>query len=213
MAQYGVAPTKTNLIRLKIDAQFAQEGHTLLEQKREILTAELMGLVDKAKDIQKQLDGMLAHAYTALHHGVITQGHRSLASIGLAVNTEWEASVSQRKIMGVAVPVINARHREYTPFFSVGNTTFWIDETIHRFKECVLLIAKFTEIKISVLRLAREVNKTLRRVNALEKICLPDYKETIKYIEESLEEEERAQFSLLKLIKTRMESKKGRSHS
>ena len=135
-------------------------------------------------------------------------GHQEVTNHALAVNTQWQITLSSRKIMGISVPILQTKQHEHTPFFSSSTSVIWLDETIKRFKQCVDCISKFTEAKISILRIAREVHKTLRRVNALEKICLPDYKETLQYIEDALEEEERSGFAVLKLIKSRLEKKR-----
>ena len=66
MPRYKVIPTKTNLMRLKRDSAFAQEGYELLEQKRQILVVELMGLIDKAADAQETVEKALAEAFASL---------------------------------------------------------------------------------------------------------------------------------------------------
>ena len=76
------------------------------------------------------------------------------------------------------------------------------------FKEALKLLGKLSELKISVLRLANEVKKTIRKVNALEKIAIPDLKETVHYIQSRLEENERDMFTLMKLVKENLEHKK-----
>ena len=75
--------------------------------------------------------------------------------------------------------------------------------------EVLQLLGTLAEARISLMRLSREVGKTIRRVNALEKIFIPDYDETLKYIEMALEESEREAFFVLKLVKDRLSRKKG----
>ncbi len=89
----------------------------------------------------------------------------------------------------------------------MGNS-FWIDSALSFFKEVLQLLGKLAELKISVLRLANEVKKTIRKVNALEKIAIPDLKETVHYIESRLEENERDMFVLMKMVKENLERKK-----
>ena len=76
------------------------------------------------------------------------------------------------------------------------------------FKSALQLLGKLAELKISVLRLANEVRKTIRKVNALEKIAIPDLEETVAYIESRLEENERDMFTLMKMVKERLEVKR-----
>ena len=87
-------------------------------------------------------------------------------------------------------------------------TSFWIDSALEDYKSVLKVMGKLAELKISIMRLAREVKKTIRKVNALEKIAIPELKETVKYIENRLEENERDMIILLKMVKTRLEKKK-----
>jgi V/A-type H+-transporting ATPase subunit D len=95
------------------------------------------------------------------------------------------------------------------PYYGPRATSVWTDEAVGRFKNAITAIGRLAESRISLVRLAREIQKTIRRVNALEKIFIPDYKETIKYIEDSLEEGEREAFFILKLVKGRLEARRG----
>lgn len=208
MARYKVAPTKTSLFRLKREQEFAQQGYQLLEQKREILVAELMSLIDMAADTQKKADEALARAYHALEQSVIKMGRVKVESASLAVNLSTDISARQRAIIGVDVPVLDVRFIDNPPYYSLKDTSFWIDETVECFKKVLTLLGDLTEVKITVLRIAKEVSKTIRRVNALEKIYLPDYNDTIKYITDVLDEQDRETFFVLKLIKSRFERKR-----
>ena len=87
-------------------------------------------------------------------------------------------------------------------------TSFWIDNALNDFKEVLQLMGRLAELKISIMRLAREVRKTIRKVNALEKIAIPELAESVKNIQNRLEENERDMFILMKMIKRRLENKK-----
>ncbi len=208
MARYTVAPTKTNLMRLRRDFAFAREGHELLEQKREILINELIALMDRAKQIQAETDEAFAKAYDALMKAVVRMGRKRVESAADAVNIKTTLRLSERRIMGVAVPVIDATFDDNPPYYSPGDTSFWLDETIQNFREILKMLGKLAQTFISVMNLTQEVKKTIRRVNALEKIALPDFGETIKYIEDALEESEREALFTLKLVKARLEKKR-----
>ncbi len=211
MARYSVTPTKTNLIKLRREYAFASEGHDLLEQKREILINELMVVMDRAKQIQAETDEAFRKAYDALIKAVVKMGRKRVESAADAVNIKTNLRISERRIMGVAVPIIDTTFEDNPPYYSPGDTSFWLDETIQNFRDILKMLGKLAETFISVMNLTREVKKTIRRVNALEKIALPDFDETIKYIQGALEENERETFFTLKLVKSRLEKKrKGR---
>ncbi|MBN2029234.1 V-type ATP synthase subunit D [bacterium] len=209
MARYKVIPTKTNLLRLKRDISFAQEGYDLLEQKRKILVVELMGLMDKTADAREKVDNALAEAFAALQNAILMMGKKTVMNVAPAVNIDSDITIQMRRLMGVNLPIVDIKTKEIAPYFSLEQTSFWIDETIDRFKVLLNDLGKLAEFQISLMRIADEVQKTMRRVNALDKIALPDYRESIKYIEDTLEENERETFALLKLIKEQLEKKKG----
>jgi V/A-type H+-transporting ATPase subunit D len=208
MPKLNFAPTKTNLLRLKSDLKFAQQGHELLDQKRNILIAELLALVDQTVDFQDRVDKSLSKAYDALQEAVLDMGKLKVQYLTEAVHIETDITVSSRKIMGISLPVIETSFKEYAPHYSPVGTIFWIDSSLNFFKETLKLLGKLSELKISVLRLANEVKKTIRKVNALEKIAIPDLQEVVQYIQSRLEENERDMFVLMKMVKKNLEKKK-----
>lgn len=211
MAQLNYAPTKTNLLRLRNDLKFAQQGYELLDQKRNILIIELLALVDQTVDHQSRVENALAKAYKALEETVFDMGKLKVQYLTGAVNISTDITVKSRRVMGVILPVIETEFREHSPHYSPMGTSFWIDSSLSFFKEVLHLLGKLSELKISVLRLANEVKKTIRKVNALEKIAIPDLKETVHYIEGRLEENERDMVILMKMVKENLEKKRSQS--
>lgn len=209
MARYKIVPTKSNLIKLKRELSFAQEGYDLLDQKRQILIVELMGLVDKTTDAQENVENQIAKAFKSLQKAVITMGRSNVYELVSAIQINYDISINMRRIMGVNIPKLDTEVDDKPPYFSLSNTSYWIDETITDFKELLNMLGKLSELRISLMRIADEVRKTMRRVNALEKIAIPDYKESVKYIEDILEENERETFAMLKIVKRMLEKKRG----
>ncbi|MGB2865369.1 MAG: V-type ATP synthase subunit D [Sedimentisphaerales bacterium] len=210
MAQLNYAPTKTNLLRLRNDLKFAQQGYELLDQKRNILIIELLALVDQTVDFQSRVENMLTKAYKALEETVFDMGKLKVQYLTGAVHITTDITIRTRRVMGVSLPVIETQFKEHSPYYSPMGTSFWIDSSLYFFKEVLKLLGKLSELKISVLRLANEVKKTMRKVNALEKIAIPDMKETVHYIESRLEENERDMVILMKMVKGNLEKKRRR---
>jgi V/A-type H+-transporting ATPase subunit D len=208
MPQLNCAPTKTNLLRLKSDLKFAQQGYELLDQKRNILIIELLSLVDQTADHQSRVENALAEAYKALEEAVFDMGKLKVQYLTGAVNISTDITVRARRVMGVSLPVVETEFAEHSPYFSPMGTTYWIDSALQAFKEALRLLGKLSELKISVLRLANEVKRTIRKVNALEKIAIPDLRETLHYIEGRLEENERDMFTLMKMVKRNLDAKR-----
>jgi len=210
VAKYEIAPTKTNLMRIRRDLGFASEGWELLDQKRKILVVELMGLIDRAVNAQEEVEVKLKEAFNALDQAMLRMGRREVNLIALGMNIKSKVVFSEKRVMGVSLPRVRVEFEDRSPYFAAAESSIWIDETIGRFREVLQLLGNLAEARISLMRLSREVAKTIRRVNALEKIFIPDYEETLKYIEAAIEESEREAFFVLKLIKDRLRGGKGK---
>ncbi len=207
MAARNLAPTKTNLINLRKELGFARLGYELLDQKRNILIIELLNLVDQVVDYDQRVAAALRAAYAELEEAVLRMGRLSIRSAGKAVNLATEISITQRRVMGVRLPVVTTEFTDNPPYFSPANTSFRADLALKRFSEALEIIGKLAELKISIVRLAAEVRKTIRKVNALEKIAIPELHETVKNIQDRLEENDRDMFVLMKMVKSRLERK------
>ncbi|MEI6634101.1 MAG: V-type ATP synthase subunit D [Chlamydiota bacterium] len=204
MARSAIAPTKSNLIKTKTSLAFAREGHELLTKKRDILVAELLGLMAAATNAQRILDEELAGAYAALEEAMLAIGVRGVREASWAVGITVETRITERRVMGVNLPTVRSTPRGAPPFYAHRPTSFWLDEAQRRFAVVLKRLDDLAGMRISVIRLAREVKKSIRRVNALEKIYIPDYSDVLKYILDALEESDREAFFILKLIKARL---------
>ncbi len=183
MARFEVAPTKTNLLSLKQNLNFAREGHGLLGQKRDILIAELLGMIDTAAEIQERIDKLLAQAYILLDRAIMMHGKITLESLAQTIPIKTQVSLSSRTVMGVNLPLVDVFINEKKPYYSFMHTDISLDTALFKFREILDILGRLAQTRISVLRLAEEAQKTMRRVNALEKIYLPDYEESINYIQ------------------------------
>jgi len=201
----NVAPTKTNLLRTRQELEFARLGHELLDQKRNILVIELLNLVDQAVDFQERVVKALEEAYRTLEQAVLRMGKLRVSNLASAVNIRAEIELKTRRVMGVRLPVVETSFTEHPPYYSPLGTSFWIDNSLEEFKEALQLMGRLAELKISIIRLAAEVRKTIRKVNALEKIAIPDLEQTVSFIQNRLEENERDMFVLMKMVKRRLE--------
>jgi len=203
-----VAPTKSNLLKIKDELSFARQGYELLDQKRNILVLELLNLVDQTEAFQKQIEETLNLAYHSLEETTLRMGWRKTASLSGAVNVSAGIKLSQRKVMGVSLPVVDTDFTDREPHFSPVGTSVYVDETVEHFKEALKQMGHLAELKVSISRLALEVKKTIRKVNALEKIAIPELNETLAMIRNRLEEQERENLMLLKSVKSRLEKRR-----
>jgi V/A-type H+-transporting ATPase subunit D len=202
-----IAPTKSNFLKVKDELKFARQGYELLDQKRNILVMELLNLVDQTEAFQTRVEEALNLAYRNLEEAVLRMGKRRVTSLSESINVTSEIKLGKRKVMGVQLPVVNTEFSGVGPFFSPVGTSSYVDEGIRLFQEALKEMGHLSELKISIMRLAREVKKTIRKVNALEKIAIPDLEESLKSISDRLEEQERENMMLLKSVKARLEAR------
>lgn len=204
MAKLNVAPTKSNLLSLKRQLVFAEEGYDLLEQKRQILIFELMSRLTRAQEVEDDVAKLLRRAYAALREATLDSGSDNLDSAALGVKTGPELNLSGQHLMGMRIPRIAAQIPPADAPFGVGGTSANTDVTMLRFVELLPKLAELAELQNAVMRLARELRKTQRRCNALSKIFIPTYRQTIVYIGGTLEERERESLTILKMIRDRL---------
>jgi len=204
MSTINVAPTRTNLIRVKKDLQFAREGYEILDRKREVLTTELVRVAHEADVLQKEVWKILDMAYRALEKAQLTLGSDNVEWAALAANKTVDVHLKLRGIMGVAIPVIEARGEPQKMLYSLSGTNAALDEASAAFREVLIKTPQLSMLVTTVWRLAGELRKTQRRVNALQHIFIPAYEETVAFIVSSLEEREREETFRLKWLKTKM---------
>jgi V/A-type H+-transporting ATPase subunit D len=204
MPTINVAPTRTNLIRIKKELRFAREGYEILDRKREVLTTELVRVAHEADVIQKEVWKLLETAYRALEKARLTLGSDHVEWAALAANKTVDIHIKLRGIMGVAIPVIEARGEPPEMLYSLSGTNAALDEASAAFREVLIRTPQLSMLVTTVWRLAGELRKTQRRVNALQHIFIPAYEETVAFIVSSLEEREREEIFRLKWLKTKM---------
>ncbi len=204
----NVAPTKSNLLKLKEELSFAKLGRELLDQKRSILVTELMTLVDQAAAMDDKMAAELSVAFAALEDAVLGMGKLKVGSVASAIDIRSAIQLRQRKIMGVGVPIVDTTVIDKAPYYSPMDTSPRLDAAAKEFRDALRLMGKLAELKVSIMRLAAEVKRTIRKVNALEKIAVPDLEESVRFVRDRLEENERDTFTLMKLVKNRLAAAK-----
>lgn len=204
MAKLNIAPTKSNLLNLERQLDFAQEGYDLLEQKRQILIFELMSRLNRAEEAERRVADALRRAFEALNEATLDIGSEAIDRVTLGIEMKHEIEMSDDRLMGMGVPRVAVRAEPMGVRFGVGGTSSNTDIAMSRFIDVLPLLAELAELENAVMRLARELRRTQRRTNALSKIFIPQYRETIDYIMGSLEERERESLIILKMIRNRL---------
>lgn len=198
-----IAPTKSNLIKAKAALDLSNKGFELLDKKRNVLIKEMMSLVDRAKAIQSEIYATIQEAYNQLQNVNITLGIKNVENIGRSIPKDEEFEILLKSVMGVDVPMIRYEKKPIRPTYGFHNTNPALDAAAERFRAVRYMMYELAEIDNSVFKLAKEIQKTQKRTNALQHIQIPKYKEQVKYIQEALEEKEREDFFRLKRVKKR----------
>ena len=201
MAKFNIAPTKANLLAMAEQLATARNGYELLDQKRELLVQELMHMVEKVKLLEKDIEKSVKQAYPAFKRMLMADGSDQIRRIAHDVHYDFEMKEKEVVVAGLRFQTLDVKLPEKQLFYSGVGTYANTDEVIDRFFDLLTLLTQMASIRTVVWRLADEVKKTQRRVNALDKLVIPQTEETKKYIENVLEEKECESIFVLKSLK------------
>jgi V/A-type H+-transporting ATPase subunit D len=192
------------MTRLKGQLKTATRGHKLLKDKLDELMKQFMEIVRENKRLREEAEKALEDAYKNF---IIARAVLSEASLGEALMIPQQAvsvKVTNRNIMSVNVPVFDFQKEgnggniyPYGMAFTSGE----LDSAMVSFSDAMEPLLRLAESEKSAQLLAQEIERTRRRVNALENVMIPNYQETIKYITMKLEENERANTTRLMKVK------------
>ncbi|MFO8164869.1 MAG: V-type ATP synthase subunit D [Thermodesulfobacteriota bacterium] len=207
----NIKPTRMELLKLKRRVGLADKGHRLLKEKRDALISEFMGVLKEYKNARKNVEENLKGAFYDLFMAEVLLGSRDLEQITEITQRDISLDFMTKNIMGVSVPILKVDHlvrRIHERGYGFLSTNAKLDDAAKSFEKSISVIVKLAEVEESVRRIAEEIEKTKRRVNALEYIVIPRLKATIKHIEMRMEEIERESFLRLKKIKASLEARK-----
>ncbi len=201
MARVDVPPTKSNLRKIKTDLAFAHEGFDLLDQKREILVIEIMKNVKRIKSIETELMTSLETLYATFRYAVMEMGSDIIVQKSQSEKETYELSLDVYRFIGINIPSMTMTAREISINSSLYGTTVLYDRCKTECSSLLMKIVEYSALMKLILVLSRELKKVQRKVNALEKIFIPQNEEAGKYISDRLEEIEREEIFVKKLIK------------
>jgi len=200
-----VPPTKSALLGLKRQVDFLQQGHDMLERKRDLLTRLVYERLHQYREMRRETRETLDRAYRWLGIAHLRMGQTLLRQAGMALEPGIDVSILPRSHIGVEYPSVKASTR---PLQAVGLmwTDASFDEARRQLLELAALLARQGEAETALWRLLAEQRKTQKRVNALKYNVIPRYHETIRFIQGALEEEERNALFQVKLLRAQQET-------
>lgn len=200
-----VAPTKSNLIKAKSSLTLSKKGYELLDKKRNVLIKEMMVWVNKARTMHSEIYVVLEEAYGYLQWANVTLGVKNVEYLSYSIPNEEPFDILLKSVMGIDIPTIKIKKGEqFTPSYGLFNSNASLDEARQKFQTVREKIYELAEVENSIFKLAKEIEKTKKRTNALKYVQIPKYKSQVKYITEVLEEKEREDFFRLKRLKGKL---------
>lgn len=203
--------TRTELLQKRTQIELAQQGRDLLEKKRDALLVEFMKIMEVVLELGTNLRRVAADAHYALTIAQAVDGTVNLQSAALATKGEITVEISGTHIMGVAIPEVakrNVRRNASERGYGITGISSRIDEVAEKFEDELNIIIEMAAIETKLRRLGTEIQKTRRRVNALDQVVIPTLKKQVRYISMALDERSREDLFRLKRVKKTLEKKK-----
>lgn len=208
MARINVNPTRMELNNLKKRVVTARRGHKLLKDKRDELVKQFMNIVKENKKLREICERMLGEAQNDFMLSRASISDDIIEESLMYPKSRIRLDVQTRNIMGVKVPVItNIDDTEKDPNiypYGILSTAAELDSALYNITEVLPYLIRLAEKEKTVQLMASEIERTRRRVNALEYVMIPQLEETIKYITMKLDENERGNTSRLMKVKDMM---------
>ena len=208
MATKQVNPTRMELTRLKKKLNTATRGHKLLKDKRDELMRQFLELVRENRELRIKVEQAIKDANAGFVLAKASMSDETLKAAMLAPKQEIYVTTSHRNVMSVDIPVFDYSMRTPDPndIYSYGYafTSADLDDAVKSMADILPDLIKLAEIEKSCQLMASEIEKTRRRVNALEHVMIPETQEQIRYITRKLDESERSTQTRLMKVKDMM---------
>ena len=204
MARLNVNPTRMEMTRLKKQLKTAMRGHKLLKDKLDELMKQFLEIVKENKKLREQAEKSLERAYKSFIIARAVMSEEYLGEALMMPKQKVVVDVEKKNIMSVNVPVFHfkeADSRSDIYPYGFAFTSGELDTSMEAFQDAMEPLLRLAESEKSAQLLAQEIEKTRRRVNALENVLIPNYQETIRFISQKLEENDRATTTRLMKVK------------
>lgn len=204
MANVVVNPTRMELTRLKKKLVTASRGHKLLKDKRDELMRQFLDMARENMELRKKVEAGIKAANTNFVIAKAGMNEQTLSTALIAPKQEVRIALSDRNVMSVDIPVYDYKTKSANSndIYSYGFafTSGELDDAVKSLSDILPDMLRLAEVEKSCQMLAAEIEKTRRRVNALEHVIIPETREGIKYISMKLDENERStQVRLMKV--------------
>lgn len=197
-----IKPTRSELIGLKRKIKLADSGHKLLKKKRDGLVIEFFDLLKKAKNLRKEMNDTYGAAAELMKKTIALEGFINIKNTATVIAQRPNVNLEVKNIMGVTVPKIDPV--QITKSFTENaplSMSIRMEKLAEKYTQLLELIVTSAETEVAMRKILKEIEKTKRRVNALEFVVIPRLKEQATFISMRLEEMERENIFRMKRIK------------
>ena len=204
MGAHDVTPNRSVLLQLKSRIKLTQGGHKVLKMKRDGLIIEFFEILEKARQMRAGVSSDYENAIRSITIARAVEGEVAVKSAAYALKADPQVNVTSKSIMGMVVPKVEAEHIHVLMTekgYGVISTSAYIEAASIAFEKLLETIVRAAEVETTMKKLLDEIEKTKRRVNALEFKIIPELKESERFIKFSLEEMERENTTRLKHLK------------
>ncbi len=209
MSREAVRVTRMELLKLKKSLEVAIRARNLLEEKRNVLAMELLNYIKKMGLAQEKIDERMKKAHDAFIEAQMVLGKMGIRSAIVSISPDrFSIEEKYRSIMGIRIPLLNLIENKMQIPCNFLSTSSKLDEVAFHMNEVIKATIEVAEAQATIKKLAEELKKIKRRVNALDRIIIPRIRNRIKYIEERLSEMERETIFRIKRIKYLLEKRK-----
>lgn len=204
MSVMRINPTRMELTRIKRRLVTANRGHKLLKDKRDEMVRQFIILIRKNMELRQELEKELAGAFSKFAVARALMEPKALEQAMLYPARHAQIDLSKKNVMSVQVPRITVDDeslQETTLAYGFLDTSEQLDGAISELANLLPKMIELAEVEKACNMLADEIEKTRRRVNALEYVMIPQFEETIRFISMKLDENERSSITRLMKVK------------
>lgn len=207
MSSHEITPTRSVLLELKKKIKLSQSGYKIMKMKRDGLIIEFFAVLEKARKMRAGVASDYQSAMEKITIARTVEGEIAVRSAAYALKASPQVKLGSKSIMGMMVPKVEAAASMHTNIIDKGygviTTSAYIEEAALAFEKLLDTLVRAAEVETTMKKLLDEIEKTKRRVNALEFKVIPELKESERFVKFRLEEMERENTTRLKFLKNK----------